>query len=157
MVFMVSVLLGRFLFYGALEAGVVARLWIGFSADEASMLPDWLKQTIRAQINGHLVQTCTIERYVDAASTNLGAPKRVLKWSVESPCFLKKESMNTANPLVNEADKGKVFYELELPYDTEIADGDSVIVDGERYETRQVLSRQSQDVMVQARLVKVGS
>lgn len=120
------------------------------------MLPDWLKANIRQQIETNLTQSCTIERYEDVASANLGAPKRRFVSAIESACFLTKEQ-GQADTMLNEADKGRVFYTLQLPYNTDIQDGDTVLIDGESYETRQVLRSQSQDVMRQARLVKAGS
>lgn len=120
------------------------------------MLPDWVKAIVRQQIDENLSQSCTIERYEDVASSGLGAPKRRLVSSFECACFLTKEQ-GQADSKLNEADKGRVFYMLQLPYDADIRDGDTVLIAGESYETRQVLRSQSQDVMRQARLVKAGS
>ena len=56
--------------------------------------------------------------------------------------------------MVTGADQSEVHYELQLAWDADIRDGDSVVIDGETYETVQVYRNQSQKVMRQATLVK---
>lgn len=118
-------------------------------------LPDFVLRTLRARVNANLVDMCIIERYEDSLDA-YGNPERSLVSSTEYRCYLIRTD-RSAGDMITEADVGRVFYELQLPYDADIADGDTVLIDSERYETMQVYRNQSVDVMRQARLVKQGA
>lgn len=119
------------------------------------MYPAFVLNMLRARINENLVDTCTIERYQDVSDA-YGAPVRTLVSSTSSACYLIRKQASS-NGMVTGADQSMVNYELQLPYDADIEDGDSVVLDGERYETVQVYRNQSQNVMRQAELVKAGA
>jgi len=119
------------------------------------MLPDWLKAQVRARINENLTETCEIRRYTDAVDA-YGNPEKTLVSSTEYSCFLIRANQ-ASDGMVTGADVAEVQYEVQLPYDADIADGDEVVIGSEVYQTVQVYRNQSQSVMRQARLVKAGS
>lgn len=119
------------------------------------MFGDRTLAMIRSRINRNLTQTCTITRNVQTVDA-YGALSVSSSSSTSSECFLTKMSRATPE-LLNEQDLSRVFYELHVPYDTDIDDNDVVTIDGETYRTVQVHRSQSVNVMRQAILVKVGA
>lgn len=120
------------------------------------MFSDWSKNLIRSRIEINLTETCIITRWSETANSVYGTPERSVASQVEAKCFLTSTS-RASDAMITDADKGRVFYMLQLPHDTDIEDGDTVTVKGEDYETKQVIRSQSVDVMRQALLVKAGS
>lgn len=119
------------------------------------MLNDWLKGRVREQVGVHLTMTCTIRRKTQTIS-EYGGQTDGPTLEITSACFLTRANRNSAD-MINAADQGRVFYMLHLPYDTDIEDGDDVVVDGETYYTEQVYRSQSLNIMRQALVVKQGS
>ena len=119
------------------------------------MFANWSKRIVQKTIESHLVQRCVVQRYEDAIG-DYGEPVRGLVFSAEYDCYLTAEQ-NTPPNMVVEADRGVVYYKLSLPFDADIQDGDSVVIGDIGYETRQVITRQSQDVMLTARLIRSSS
>lgn len=120
------------------------------------MLSNFAKNVIRSRIENNLTKTCTVTRYIETVDPVLGIPEKSLQSQTNYACFLTRVG-RSGSELVLEADQGRVFYMLQLPYDADIEDGDTVTIDSEDYETKQVFRSQSVDVMRQAMVVKVGS
>ncbi len=121
------------------------------------MYPAWILAQLRASINDELMDTCTIIRYGDAVNDDYGLAVRSIVSETSSACALTRASRATNQDMITHADKGRAFYMLSMPYDTDIQDGDTIIVASEDYETKQVIRSHSNDVMRQALLVKAGS
>lgn len=119
------------------------------------MLSNNTRNLVRARINQNLTLTCTITRNVQDVDA-YGALSVASTSSTTSKCFLTRLQRSSPE-LLNEQDLSRVFYELHLPYDTDIDDNDIVTIGGETYRTVQVYRDQSVNVMRQAVVVKVGA
>lgn len=114
-----------------------------------------LMAKVRARIEQHLVQECTIERKTYALD-EYGVSQVITTTPTTSACFLTRNTRSAAQ-MNDTKDQARVYYNLHLPHDADIRDGDEVVIDGERYYTEQVLRSQGMNVMRQAVLVKHGS
>lgn len=110
---------------------------------------------LRSRINENLTQTCTITRNVQGVDA-YGSLSVTSSSTSSSACFLTRLQRN-APELLNEQDQSRTYYELHVPYNTDLDDGDVVTIDGETYRTVQVYRNQSVDVMRQAIVVKEGA
>lgn len=125
------------------------------------MLNSRLQAQVRARVERHLTQTCQIERKT-FATDEYGDRSLASTLVIPSACFLTKVSRSSAQETAG-ADLGRVYYNLHLPYDTDIRDGDEVvIIDAvtaaeERYTVDQAIRSQGVNVMRQAVLIKAGS
>jgi len=124
--------------------------------NEVEMVPSWVKKKVQAQVNKNLTEICHIERYSLESVGEYGETDPILISTTQYPCFLRAEKQ-APDGMVTGADRGEVFYTLELPFDADIEDGDKIIIGTDTYETRQVMKAESQDVRRFARLVKAGA
>jgi len=119
------------------------------------MLSTRLKGMVRQRVEQNLTQSCTIER-PQWGVDDYGGRVALSPLTSTSDCFLTRMTRTGAD-MINAADQGRVFYMLHLPWDTDIEDGDEVVIDGERYRVEQAIRQQSVQVMRQAVVVLQGS
>jgi len=116
---------------------------------------DRLKARVRQRVAQNLTMSCTIER-PQSGIDDYGAGVDLPSVTSTSDCFLTRLT-RTASDMINAADQGRVFYTLHLPWETDIEDGDEVVIDGERYRVEQAIRYQGVQVMRQAVVVLQGS
>ncbi|QPC81067.1 hypothetical protein G4Y79_15290 [Phototrophicus methaneseepsis] len=120
------------------------------------MRPETQRMMQRAVLR-RLTQTCEIRRNHAPVPDGYGGYQEPRGYDrIVSACFLVTDSRRQRDAGVAGADVGQVFYVLQLPYDTDIQDGDVVIVDDKQFEVAQAVVEHSNDVMRQARLVRAG-
>jgi len=114
------------------------------------------QRTIQRAMLRRLTQTCVIRRITSVTDDGYGQPQETTS-DTSSACFLSRDRRAPAEAGVTGADIGKTYYMLTLPYDADIEESDSVIVDGLAYEVSQVETEHGNGVLKQARIVKAGS
>ena len=119
------------------------------------MFSDFTRKTIRNRIQDHLIQTCEIQRR-SFTQDDFGGSTALPVQSTTESCFLTRLT-RAGQDMVQDADKGRIFYELQLPFDADIQDNDRVVIDTITYEVAQAVRANSNDVMRQAIVMKVGS
>lgn len=110
---------------------------------------------LQRAIARHLTQRCTIKRESAYTEDEYGTPSTTdLMW--DSACYLTRDRRTPPETGVADSDSSRVYYILQLPYDVDLADGDTVIVDDVEYQVAQANIRHSNDVMQNARITKAG-
>ena len=111
---------------------------------------------LQRAIARHLTQSCTIKRESAYTEDEYGTPETTdLVWS--SACYLTRDRRTPSDAGVADSDSSRVYYILQLPYDVDLADGDTVIVDEVEYQVAQANIRHSNDVMQNARITRAGA
>lgn len=119
-----------------------------------AILSDHTKAVLRQRAESAM--TTAIIRRKHLGTDSYGARTELPPTDYPTVAFLSPAN-RTGQDMVAAADSGRIFYRAQLPHDSLIQDGDTLIVDGMEYETVQVMARHSADVLTQALVVKAGS
>lgn len=109
---------------------------------------------IRRVLQKYLTDSCTIQRATTAADVYGHA---VETWETVATVGCRILPLQrTRESLIAEQEKGRTFYTLVVPYNTDLRDGDRVVSGGVTYQVIQVDGNRTDDADKQAVIVRVG-
>ena len=70
-------------------------------------------------------------------------------------CRLMQETQRDARGVVADREAGRTYWKLAVAHDTDLRDGDAVVIDEVRYEVTQLFGVNSDKVFVEAQLTRI--
>ena len=119
------------------------------------MLSDRELAALRADVLGLLPDTCVIQR-ATTTTNSAGAWTETYSAAGTVVCRLDPFKMATGEQVIAAQERGRAWYQLSVPWDADLRDGDRVTVSSVTYELVQVHDDHSHRLVRRAIVSKLG-